>query len=62
MLVPSLPWSAVGSTRASMAVLSQIEPTPGAVMAAQALPEELSGAAFGEILYRSRSPLIVPTA
>src|SRR5215475_15095379 len=60
MLVPSLLCSAVGSTRASTEVVSQIEPTPGAVMAAQALPEEFSGAALGEIFCRSTSPLVVP--
>src|ERR1700712_5860730 len=38
--VPSLLCSCVGSTRASIAVLSQIEPTPGAVIAAQAAPED----------------------
>src|SRR5258708_21689243 len=38
--VPSLLWSCPGSTRASTAVLSQIEPTPGAVIAAQAVPED----------------------
>src|ERR1700754_2822845 len=59
-LVPSLLCSAPGSTRASTEVLSQIEPTPGAVMAAQALPEEFSGGALGEIFCRSRSPLVVP--
>src|SRR6478736_5606162 len=40
MLAPSLLCSALGSTRASTAVLSQIEPAPGAVAAAQALPED----------------------
>src|SRR5215468_2680106 len=60
MTVPSLPCSAVGSTRASTAVLSQIEPTPGADIAAQALPEEFSGAAFGEIFCRNRSLLVMP--
>src|SRR6202034_3851296 len=40
MEAPSLPWSCAGSTRASTAVLSQIEPTPGAVMAAHAVPED----------------------
>ena len=39
MEVPSLLWSELGSTRASTAVLSQIAPAPGAVAAAQALPE-----------------------
>src|SRR6202035_4286714 len=34
------PFSCAGSTRASTAVLSQIEPTPGAVIAAQAEPED----------------------
>src|SRR5215467_16038718 len=62
MVVPSLLCSEVGSTRASMAVLSQIEPTPGAVTAAQALPEDCSGGAFGEYFCRSRSPLVVPIA
>src|SRR3954452_18999255 len=62
MLVPSLPCSLPGSTRASTEVLSQIDPTPGAVMAAQALPEEFSGTPFGEIFCRSRSPLVVPGA
>ncbi len=38
--VPSLLCSWPGSTRASTAVLSQIEPTPGAVIAAQAVPED----------------------
>src|ERR1700681_2311839 len=37
--VPSLLCSCPGSTRASIAVLSQIEPAPGAVTAAQAAPE-----------------------
>ena len=32
--------SCAGSTRASIAVLSQIEPTPGAVIAAHAVPED----------------------
>ena len=32
--------SCEGSTRASIAVLSQIEPTPGAVTAAHAVPED----------------------
>src|SRR5258708_8635663 len=36
--VPSLLCSWPGSTRASTAVLSQIEPTPGAVIAAHAVP------------------------
>src|SRR5882724_11213337 len=39
-MVPSLLCSWDGSTRASTAVLSQIDPTPGAVMAAQADPED----------------------
>src|ERR1700752_5135603 len=60
MTVPSLLCSAPGSTRASTEVLSQIEPTPGADIAAQALPEEFSGGALGEIFCRSRSPLVVP--
>src|SRR5260370_21663832 len=38
--VPSLLCSCDGSTRASIAVLSQIEPTPGAVTAAHAAPED----------------------
>ena len=38
--VPSLLCSCAGSTRASIAVLSQIEPTPGAVRAAHAVPED----------------------
>src|SRR5258708_36269107 len=38
--VPSLLCSWDGSTRASTAVLSQIEATPGAVIAAQAEPED----------------------
>src|SRR5882757_11087686 len=38
--VPSLLCSCDGSTRASIAVLSQIEPTPGAVIAAHAAPED----------------------
>src|SRR5882724_9874800 len=62
MVVPSLPCSEPGSTRASTAVLSQIEPTPGADIAAQALPEEFSGGALGEIFCRNRSPLVVPGA
>src|SRR5262245_36095049 len=62
MMVPSLPCSAPGSTRASTAVLSQIEPTPGADIAAQALPEEFSGGAFGEIFWRNTSPLVVTGA
>src|SRR3954452_9584376 len=37
---PSLLCSEPGSTRASTAVLSQIERAPGAVAAAQALPED----------------------
>ena len=37
---PSLLCSCDGSTRASIAVLSQIEPTPGAVIAAHAAPED----------------------
>ena len=37
---PILLCSAPGSTRASTAVLSQIAPAPGAVAAAQALPED----------------------
>src|SRR5437868_6485374 len=41
MVVPSLLCSELGSTRASMAVLSQIEATPGAVTAAQAIPEDV---------------------
>ena len=60
MRVPSLLWSALGSTRASTEVLSQIEPTPGAVTAAQALPEEFSPGAPGEIFCCSRSPLVAP--
>src|SRR5258707_3178972 len=40
MEVPSLLCSCEGSTRASIAVLSQIEPTPGAVTAAHAAPED----------------------
>src|SRR5664279_1192060 len=40
MEVPSLPVSCAGSTRASTAVLSQTEPTPGADIAAHALPED----------------------
>src|SRR5438552_12898463 len=60
MTVPSLPCSEPGSTRASTEVLSQIEPTLGADIAAQALPEEFSGGALGEIFCRSRSPLVVP--
>ena len=35
--------SCAGSTRASIAVLSQIEPTPGAVIAAHAVPEDCDG-------------------
>src|ERR1700704_3861936 len=38
--VPNLLLSCDGSTRASIAVLSQIEPTPGAVIAAHAAPED----------------------
>src|SRR5439155_2766528 len=38
--VPSLLCSDPGSTRASTAVLSQIEATPGAVIAAQAVPDD----------------------
>src|SRR6185369_16080545 len=38
--VPSLLCSDPGSTRASTAVLSQIEATPGAVIAAQPVPED----------------------
>src|ERR1700716_2542055 len=38
--VPSLLCSCDGSTLASIAVLSQIEPTPGAVIAAHAAPED----------------------
>src|SRR5258708_9930294 len=38
--VPSLLCSCVGSTRASIAVLSQTEPTPGAVIAAHADPPD----------------------
>src|SRR5438128_11967096 len=62
MTAPSLPCSEPGSTRASTEVLSQIDPTPGADIAAQALPEEFSGGAFGEIFCRSRSPLVAPGA
>src|SRR5882724_11678580 len=40
MQVPSLLCSCAGSTRASTAVLSQIEPAPGAVIAAHAVPED----------------------
>src|SRR5277367_2152497 len=40
MDAPTLLWSCDGSTRASTAVLSQIEPTPGAVIAAHAVPED----------------------
>src|SRR5450631_664300 len=40
MEVPSLLVSCAGSTRASTAVLSQIEPTPGADIAAHAVPED----------------------
>src|SRR5664279_1747855 len=40
MEVPSLLVSWAGSTRASTAVLSQTEPTPGADIAAHALPED----------------------
>src|ERR1700751_6209154 len=40
MVVPSLLWSCPGSTRASTDVLSQSEPAPGAVIAAQAAPED----------------------
>src|ERR1700760_4716677 len=39
-MVPSLVWSCEGSTRASTAVLSQTSPTPGAVIAAHAEPED----------------------
>src|ERR1700710_2630695 len=39
-VVPSLLCTSDGSTRASIAVLSQIEPTPGAVIAAHAAPED----------------------
>src|SRR5258708_25355996 len=56
--VPSLPCSWVGSTRASMAVLSQIEPTPGAVTAAQAVPEDCDGWPSGEYFCRSTSALV----
>src|SRR5882757_396970 len=38
--VPNLLCTSDGSTRASIAVLSQIEPTPGAVIAAHAAPED----------------------
>src|SRR6201746_673225 len=38
--VPSRLCSCDGSTRASIAVLSQIEPTPGAVIAAHAEPAD----------------------
>src|SRR3981189_987365 len=55
--VPSLLCSCAGSTRASIAVLSQIEPTPGAVIAAQAVPEDCEGWASGENRCRSRSAL-----
>src|SRR5258707_9509278 len=40
MEVPSLLCSWAGSRRASTAVLSQIEPAPGAVIAAHADPED----------------------
>src|SRR5215471_9520898 len=40
MDVPSLLCSWVGSTRASIAVLSQIDPAPGAEIAAQTEPED----------------------
>src|SRR5215470_258369 len=40
MAVPSLLCSWVGSTRASTAVLSQIDPAPGAEIAAQTEPED----------------------
>src|SRR6516164_703344 len=43
MEVPSLLRSKVGSKRASTAVLSQIAPAPGAVIAAQAEPEDCCG-------------------
>ena len=56
--MPSLPCSCPGSTRASIEVLSQIEPTPGAVAAAQAVPEDCEGGASGENFCRSTSALV----
>src|SRR6476646_6044914 len=44
--------------RASMAVLSQIEPTPGAVTVAQAVPEDC-GWPSGEYFCSSTSALVV---
>src|SRR5882757_8392692 len=41
-----------------MAVLSQIEPTPGAVTAAQAVPEDCDGWPSGEYFCRSTSALV----
>jgi hypothetical protein len=56
MEVPSLLCSWPGSMRASTAVLSHSAPTPGAVMAAQAVPEDCEGAA--SYFWRSRSALV----
>src|SRR5882757_126143 len=56
--VPILLCSWPGSTRASMAVLSQIEPTPGAVIAAQAVPEDCDGGPSGEYFCSSASALV----
>src|SRR5215203_1222217 len=56
MEVPSLLCSWAGSMRASTAVLSHSVPTPGAVMAAQAVPEDCEGAA--SYFWRSRSALV----
>ena len=41
-----------------MAVLSQIEPTPGAVTAAQAAPEDCDGGPSGEYFCSSTSTLV----
>src|SRR3982074_2678149 len=56
--VPNLLCSCEGSTRASTAVLSQIEATPGAAIAAHGVPEDCDGGASVENFCRSRSELV----
>src|SRR5262249_60141420 len=66
MEVPTLLWSWFGSMRASTAVLSQTEPAPGAVTAAQAVPPDcgrlppllLFSASSSAIVVGSRAPVM----
>src|ERR1700761_8267585 len=59
MEVPSLLCSEFGSTRASTAVLSQIEPAPGALMEAQALPPDCGRLPPFELFSASSSAMVV---